>query len=146
VCFALQILSLDRAASGLPPVSLAVLQTAAVAVVASAFTPLEGAPRAAPAFVWWAVAGMALVASALAFVAQSWAQRFTPPSHVGLVFAFEPVSAAVASVWWLGERILFAQWIGAAFILAGIVLAETGARRAYGGEHGRHNPAPAGPC
>lgn len=129
VCFALQILALDRAAVALPPVALGTVQIAAVALLCAAFVPFETPPRAVPLSIVWAVAGMALVASALAFVAQSWAQRFTPPAHVGLVFAFEPVSAAVVGGLWLGERFLPAQWAGAALILAGIVLAESGTRR-----------------
>jgi drug/metabolite transporter (DMT)-like permease len=34
------------------------------------------------------------------------------------------VAAAVFAWWWLAERLSPAQWIGAALVLAGIVLAE----------------------
>ncbi len=93
-------------------------------MVCAAFVPFESAPVRVPAEVWAAVVGMGIVASAIAFSVQAWAQRFTPPSHVGLVFAGEPVAAAVLAWLWLGERLEVSQWVGGALILAGITVAQ----------------------
>ncbi len=129
VSFAGQILLLEGAAADLDAVRLAAVQVGVVAIVSACFVPFERIPGPVPLGVWWAVAALAGLASALAFLVQSWAQRFTPPSHVGLLFAFEPVSAAAASVLWIDERLTAAQWLGAALILAGIVWAESGPAR-----------------
>ena len=126
VSLALQILVLGRAAPEAPPMLLGFLQNGAVFVVCLALLPTEGGASLAsppPPLVWVAIGGMAVVASAFAFVAQSWAQRFTSPTHVGVLFAFEPVAAAIGGAIWLGERFTPAQWAGGVLILVGIVLA-----------------------
>ncbi|MGQ0569165.1 MAG: EamA family transporter, partial [Armatimonadota bacterium] len=55
---------------------------------------------------------------------QSWAQRFTSATHTGLMFTFEPVVAALAAYLLLGEMLTRRQVLGAALILAGIVVTE----------------------
>ena len=67
-----------------------------------------------------------LLATALAFSIQTWAQRFTSPTHTALIFALEPVFAAVTSYLVLGESLRGAGLAGAALILAGIPLSELG--------------------
>jgi drug/metabolite transporter (DMT)-like permease len=129
-CFAAQIVFLDRAAGALPPVTLGALQMASVAIVSAALMPTEPAPVRLSAPVAAAVAGMAVVASAAAFTIQGWAQRFTTPTHVGLLFASEPVAAAVFARAVLGEALAPRQWAGAALILFGILLAEARRPRA----------------
>lgn len=134
VSLALQILTLGRAATEAPPLLLGFLQNGVVFLVCLALLPTERISSPPPALVWVAIAGMAVVASAFAFVAQSWAQRFTSPTHVGVLFAFEPVAAAVGGAIWLGERFTPAQWAGGVLILAGIVLANLETRKNAGGE------------
>jgi drug/metabolite transporter (DMT)-like permease len=128
--FALHILLLDAVAPQLSPVALGALQTVVAAASMAALAAAEPTPPEVPGEVWAAVAGMGVVATAAAFVVQSWAQRFTSPVHVGLVFTAEPVFAAVLARWWLGEVLGGGQWLGAALILSGIVLAQVQARAA----------------
>ncbi len=120
--FAVHLLLLDAAAPRIPSVCLAAVQALVVAAATAPFAATHPAPTRAPAVVWASVAGMGLVASAGAFAVQSWAQRFTPPAHVGLVLTAEPLSAALVARWWLGEVLSSAQWVGAALILTGIAL------------------------
>jgi drug/metabolite transporter (DMT)-like permease len=124
-CFAIQILLLDRTARDVPPLPLGAIQVLAVALLCLPFLPAEPASQTVPTSVWVSVAALAVLATAGAFTVQSWAQRFTVPTHVGLIFAFEPVAAAVFARWWLGEALYLPQWVGAGLILAGIVCAET---------------------
>lgn len=129
VLLAIQILMVDRVATRITPIAFGALQSAGVALLCILFVPLERAPLPAPAAVWIAVIAMAILASALAFTVQSWAQRFTLPSHVGLIFAAEPISAGVFARVFLGEALDTRQWLGAVMILAGILLAEMRPRR-----------------
>lgn len=124
VCFAAHIVFLDRAAAAMPPLALGAVQTVAVAIVSAAFAPAEPSPARVPVPIVLAVIAMGLGASAAAFTIQAWAQRFTTPTRVGLIFASEPVAAALFARVWLGEILSSRQWFGAALILAGIVLAE----------------------
>jgi drug/metabolite transporter (DMT)-like permease len=124
ICFAWHILFLDRAAGKTPPVVLGAVQNAVVAVVTATLAAGEPLPQRVPWTIWLAILGMGAAASALAFSVQAWAQRFTTPAHVGLIFASEPVAAAVIARIAIGEAMTGRQWIGAAFILGGIVVAE----------------------
>jgi drug/metabolite transporter (DMT)-like permease len=72
----------------------------------------------------------ALLATALAFFVQTWAQQFTTPTHTALIFSMEPVFASLTSWVVAGERLGAAGWLGGFLILTGIVAAELlGSRR-----------------
>jgi drug/metabolite transporter (DMT)-like permease len=66
----------------------------------------------------------AVLATGFAFSVQNWAQQFTPPAHTALIFALEPVFAALTSRLVLGERLGGKVFIGSALILAGMVVSE----------------------
>jgi drug/metabolite transporter (DMT)-like permease len=66
----------------------------------------------------------AAFATAFAFSVQVWAQKHTTPSHTAILFSLEPVFAGLTSFLFFGERLSTRSLIGAALILAGIVLAE----------------------
>ncbi len=65
-----------------------------------------------------------LLATALAFGIQSWAQQYTTPTHTALIFALEPVFAWATSFVVEGELLSRAATAGAALILAGILFVE----------------------
>ena len=126
-CFALHIVLVGRFARSFDPVGFATAQVAAVAVL----SVLAAAPdRPLPALeasgqtIWILVVFMVLTATVAAFLIQTWAQRFTTASHTGLMFAFEPVAAALAARVVLGELLAGRRALGAGLILAGIVVAE----------------------
>jgi drug/metabolite transporter (DMT)-like permease len=52
------------------------------------------------------------------------------PTRAVVILAGESVAAAAFSAVWLGERLEPHQWVGAALVLAAMVLAELRARRA----------------
>jgi drug/metabolite transporter (DMT)-like permease len=67
-----------------------------------------------------------LVASALAFSVQNWGQARTTAVHAAVVFASEPVFAALYSVA-LGREVLGTREIGGGLlILAGVLVSEVG--------------------
>ncbi len=67
--------------------------------------------------------------SALAFTLQLWGQRFVEPARAAVILEFEPVVAGIIG-YWVGERLGVSGYIGAAVILAGIVIAESRSWRA----------------
>jgi drug/metabolite transporter (DMT)-like permease len=71
-----------------------------------------------------AIAVTAIFATAFAFAVQNWAQRYIPASHAALIFALEPVFAALTSFWVLNERLGRRLLLGSALILAGIIVSE----------------------
>lgn len=125
VALAFQIVLSDRAARRVSPLHLSASQNTVVAVACALGALFEpGLHTAPPPWVWLAVFGFGAVASAGAFAAQSWAQRFTPPAHVGLLFTAEPLSAALFAWWWIGERLSARQWLGALVLVGAIVFAQ----------------------
>jgi drug/metabolite transporter (DMT)-like permease len=76
------------------------------------------------ATVWSALLVTSLVASALGFFVQSFAQRHAPPARTALILASEPAFAGLFG-WLLNdERLTATGWVGAALIMAAIVSVE----------------------
>ncbi len=67
--------------------------------------------------------GLALVCSAFGFVVQPVAQAHTTPEHTGLLFALEPVFAALFARLFLGEVLSTQGLLGAGLVLAGVLVA-----------------------
>jgi drug/metabolite transporter (DMT)-like permease len=65
-----------------------------------------------------------VLATAFAFSVQNWAQRFTPAAHTALIFALEPVFAALTSFLTGSEQMGGKVILGSALILAGMVVSE----------------------
>ncbi|CAG9608228.1 DMT family transporter [Pseudoneobacillus rhizosphaerae] len=63
-------------------------------------------------------------ATALAFFAQTSFQKYTTPTRVALIFAMEPVFAAIAGYYWANERLSISAIMGCLFIFLGMVFAE----------------------
>ena len=65
-----------------------------------------------------------VLATAIAFTVQSWAQQHLPATQTALTLAMEPVFAGITSFLVLGERLHARAAWGVAFILAGIAVTE----------------------
>ena len=96
---------------------VAVLATVAIPFAPS--TPIHWTGR-----LIFAIVVTALFATAFAFATQVWAQQYTPPAHTALIFALEPVFAAITSRLVLNEHLGGKALLGAGFILAGMVVSE----------------------
>jgi drug/metabolite transporter (DMT)-like permease len=109
--------------------ALLVVQLATVGavclVVAAAAGDIE-APRGQT--VWSALVVTALVASALGFFVQTYAQQHAPPSRTALILASEPAFAGLFGYLLEDERLDAVAWAGAALIMVAIVLVEVVAR------------------
>jgi drug/metabolite transporter (DMT)-like permease len=124
VPFALQIIwTAERSArhplAALTTVQLAVCVAGAVALLA--LEPARVAPT--PAFAL-ALVYMGVVMTTGAFLVQNWAQRHTTPTRAALIFALEPVFAALVSSGLGGERLGGELVAGGALIVAGVVVSE----------------------
>lgn len=73
---------------------------------------------------WVALLVTSLLATALAFAVQTWAQRYSSPTRTALIFAMEPVFAWTTSYVVAGEVLSRRAAIGGVLILAGILIVE----------------------
>ncbi|MGH2846284.1 MAG: DMT family transporter [Thermoleophilaceae bacterium] len=90
----------------------------AIAALAGQLEPPEGAT------VWSALLVTSLVASALGFFVQSFAQQHAPPARTALILASEPAFAGLFG-WLLNdERLTAVGWLGAGLIMCAIVAVE----------------------
>ncbi|MGZ4353381.1 MAG: DMT family transporter [Gaiellaceae bacterium] len=126
--YSLQIVLMERFAPRHDPFAFTTCEMAAAFVglgaVALAAGQLE-TPRGWT--VWGALLVTGVFASALAFLAQTWAQRRTSATRTALVFTMEPVFTALFGYWLAGDRLSAAGWAGCAAIMVGILLAEPAA-------------------
>jgi len=76
------------------------------------------------ATVWSALIVTSLVASALGFFVQSYAQQHASPARTALILASEPAFAGLFGYLLADERLSAVSWLGAALILASIVAVE----------------------
>lgn len=123
--FSLHVLSLAHFSPRVAFEQLAILQIAFCSVFMALSMPLVEHPwiHWTPRVVIALLIG-AVLATAVAFTVQSWAQRFLPATHTALILAFEPVFAWITSFLFLGERLSLRASVGALLILTGIVFTE----------------------
>lgn len=123
--YAFHILALGHFSKRLSYESLSLNQVATCAMLSLAsFWWIE-----TPRLVWsWpvitALAVTSLLATALSFSIQSWAQQFTTPTRTALIFSLEPVFAWITSFLLEGERLSARAAAGAVLILVGILTVE----------------------
>lgn len=131
VAFAMHILVTGREAARHPPGPLVFVQLAVCGVTCLVGAAALGQLRlpSTPA-VWGTLALTAVVASALGFFVQTYAQRRTTPARTALILASEPVFAGLFAYLLRGETLSALQWTGAAVILAAILWVELAPRAA----------------
>lgn len=134
VGFALHITAVSRYSGPHDPVALTVIQIGMAAVfswtlhLADKGTLGPGVPGVqwwggpANVVVAWLICGV--LATAVAFLLQNMLQPYTTPTHTALIFAAEPVWAAIFSYIILGEVLTVRGYVGAGLILLGMFLAE----------------------
>ena len=74
--------------------------------------------------IWLAVIIGSVLGTCLAFVAQTIGQQTLAAWRVALIYATEPLFAALGGFLLLGEVLGFYAWLGAAFIIGGMLVAE----------------------
>jgi drug/metabolite transporter (DMT)-like permease len=67
-----------------------------------------------------------LVLTAGAFFVMAWAQPRTGAVRAALIFALEPVAAALFSSLYGGEQLHFADWVGGGLVVLGVLAGEVG--------------------
>jgi drug/metabolite transporter (DMT)-like permease len=110
--------------------ALSVIQVLACALFAWIMTGAAAGIRWQPArfeWRWELLVGIlicAILATAVAFTIQMWAQQYTSPSHAAILFTLEPVIAVITSYILIKERLSGRGIFGAVLIFAGILIAE----------------------
>jgi drug/metabolite transporter (DMT)-like permease len=134
VCYAIGPLVASRKLSELPSLSMTAVCLAFAAVV---YAPLAAVtwPSAVPAAkVFWAIAGLAVVCTAVAFIGFFALIGEVGPARATVITYVNPAVAVVLGALVLSERITVAMVGAFALILGGSVLATRGGRRSEAAE------------
>jgi len=91
---------------------------------ALSITALEARPFSLDRGFVMAVAYMTLFATIGTFTVQNWAQARISATRAAIVFALEPVWAAIFAAIVLGERLGIGGYLGGVFVIAGIIVSE----------------------
>lgn len=125
IAFAAYIVTLGHFSEHMSFELLSVAQVGAAALLALSLCWWVEKPRVEwrPA-VLWAIIITGLLATALAFTVQAWAQHYTTSTRTALIYMLEPVIAWMTSYLALGEALSVRAAAGAALILGGVLLVE----------------------
>jgi drug/metabolite transporter (DMT)-like permease len=125
LAFSAHILVTSRAARAHHPGALLVVQLGVCGLFCLAVAAAGGRLEAPHGYtVWSALAVTAVLASAVAFFVQTFAQRYAPPSRTALILAGEPAFAGLFGWLLAGDRLSALAWFGAALIMGAIVAVE----------------------
>ena len=125
IAFAAHIVTLGHFSEQMGYELLSVTQVGAAALSAlSLFWWVETPHIQWQPIVLWTLVITGLLATALAFTIQAWAQQYTTSTRTALIYALEPVVAWVTSFVIAGEGLSARGAAGAALILSGVVLVE----------------------
>jgi len=134
VAFAAHIIAVGHYSGRISYESLSFMQVAAAAVLAlSTFWWVEVPVLRLSPVVVVALGLTGLLATALAFTVQAWAQQHTTATRTALIYSLEPVVAWFTSYWLMGETLSRRAMVGAGLILSGILLVEL--KRVHSTEH-----------
>ncbi|HEX7154458.1 MAG TPA: DMT family transporter [Thermoanaerobaculia bacterium] len=123
VIFALHVVYSARWSSKHSTTGLAAIQVLFVGVAAMPFAAFAPRPVWTPSLAVVIVL-TALVTTALAFAALMWGQSRVTATEAAVILSFEPVAASLASIFWYREPLTTPFLIGAALILAAMILSQ----------------------
>ncbi|GGE23315.1 membrane protein [Primorskyibacter flagellatus] len=126
-----EVILISRFAPQVDAARVTVVQLAVAALVCLASMGIAG--EALPVWDWrifWFAAGLGLASAAIQ-LGMNWAQRSVSATRSTLIYAGEPVWAAIIGRI-AGERLPLAAFVGGALIVVGMVLGEWPARRRPG--------------
>jgi drug/metabolite transporter (DMT)-like permease len=126
--YSLQIVLMERYAPRYDPLAFTLVEmlTAFAGLLAIALARGE-VTMPGGATVWGALLVTGVFASALAYLAQTWAQRRATATQTALAFSMEPVWTAFFGFTIAGDRLGALGWSGCVVIFAGILIAEPAA-------------------
>jgi drug/metabolite transporter (DMT)-like permease len=137
VAYAGHILLITRLSPRGATVAFCTWQVVAVAVAGSVCCALLELPSGLPpttGTLWAALLYTATLATALGIAVQSRVQPMIPSAQVALLFATQPLFAALAAWILRGETMDLQKWIGGLTIVAGIVIASRRPSRTMPGQ------------
>ncbi|WP_312115121.1 DMT family transporter [Brevibacillus reuszeri] len=125
LCYATHIIVTGRWAGESDTLQLGIYQlgfTALFGLICSILFETPKLPHTSES--WLAVLSLSILCSAIGFVVQTVAQKYTTPAHTGVIFSLEPVFAALFAFLIAGETLSARGYVGASLVLISVLIAE----------------------
>jgi drug/metabolite transporter (DMT)-like permease len=122
IFFAIHIVGLGEWSPLYEPYRFALLQIATVAVISLIAAAPDGIVLPMDMEVWWAIVITAVLATALAFIVQIWAQSLVSATRAAIVMTMEPVFAGLFAVVLAGNQLTWRIVLGGACIIAAMLM------------------------
>jgi drug/metabolite transporter (DMT)-like permease len=121
--FGVQIVLTNVAGKKVDPVALSVVQMAVGAIAGWTIVLARGGFHTPWSQVpWGTLIYLAVVATAVVIALQAWSLARMPPVRASMIFATEPIFAALFAVAFFGESMSTREIVGAAVILLGVLV------------------------
>lgn len=132
LAYAIYVLRLSGRAPAHRPHQLATAQMCWMALLGCLWMALDGGasalqtlPQRVDSTVFWGLLYLGVAASAGMFFLQASAQRYVPAAQAAVIYAMEPVFAALFAWLWLSELLTLRAALGAVIVVVAVVLSET---------------------
>jgi len=123
--YATHIIVTEKLTKAVDSVILGIIQlgiAGALGLIFSLFLETPRFPMAAQE--WLPILALSILCSAIGFIVQTVAQQHTTSTNTGLIFSLEPVFAAIFAFLFLGEALSTQGWLGAMFVLFGVIYSQ----------------------
>ncbi|MDQ6643443.1 MAG: DMT family transporter [Chloroflexota bacterium] len=123
LAYAMHIIMISKFAPSADAINLAIVQLALTSVLSFLVIPIAREPFVLPPLpVWGAVLFMGMADVAFTLLAMNWVQQFVSGTRATLVYALEPMWAALTGYLLAGDVLSLPAWFGCGCILLGMIV------------------------
>jgi drug/metabolite transporter (DMT)-like permease len=127
ITFALHIVSVSKFAPHVDAINLAVVQLTLTSLLSFIAIPIAREPFIMPPMVvWGSVLFMGVMDVAFTLSMMIWIQQIVSGTRAALIYALEPMWAALFGFMLAGDKLGLLAWIGCGFILSGLIIGRMG--------------------
>jgi drug/metabolite transporter (DMT)-like permease len=127
IAFALHIVNVSRFAPNVDAINLAIVQLTVTSLLSLIVMPIAREPFVMPSLaVWESVLFMGVVDVAFTLSAMIWVQQLVSGTRAALIYALEPMWAALFGFLLAGDKLGLLAWIGCGLILTGMIVGSVG--------------------
>jgi drug/metabolite transporter (DMT)-like permease len=127
IAFALHIVNVSKFASNVDAINLAIVQLTVTSLLSLIVMPITREPFVMPSLaVWGSVLFMGVVDVAFTLSAMIWVQQIVSGTRAALIYALEPMWAALFGFVLAGDKLSLLAWIGCGLILSGMIVGSVG--------------------
>lgn len=125
IFFAAHMIALEKAAPNTDVFAMTALQMISAGILSAVFAlSVEGVPKAIPASASIAIGYSIICSTMLAYLLQTWAQKYTSANQASMILSMEALWASFFSYCFFQETMSTAMLIGAALIFLSVVYME----------------------